>query len=229
MQSRENPFGVNVCMANMDAHICNNLAHKVRTLMTCELISIHLLPTKYLLNMKITVPEAFKASYKLFQPITIPTFDGNFHHELTKVSMTTVFQYTDKPEIVLLNKCDDINDILLCQASQSSDQLSHSCLSDIINHKKTKCWSESYSNEKQDCFVKKYANGLLVSTNKPLEVHAHSPGQTFNSKSSIIQGVNVIQNSLMRSYSIACSRILVFTNVSKDTQPKIVKIHNHRN
>ena len=73
--------------------------------------------------------------------------------------------------------------------------------------------------------MKKYANGLLVSTNKPLEVHAHSPGQTFKSKSSIIQGVDVIQNSLMRSYSVACSGILVSTNVRDG---KIVEIHNHR-
>ena len=58
-----------------------------------------------------------------------------------------------------------------------------------------------------------------------MEVHAHSPGQTFNSKSSIIQGVDVIPNSLMRSYSVACSGILVSTNVRDG---KIIEIHNHR-
>ena len=215
---------LNVCMANMDEHICNNLAHKVRTLMTCKIITIHILPTKYLLNLRIKVPQSFKSDYTLYKPVTIPTFNGGFHHELSKLSSLTILQYKQRPEIVLLTQCDEINGILLCQATQSSDQTSHACIADIINHRETKCWSESYKNDNRGCFVKKFANGLLVSTNTTLEVHAHSPGQTFTSKSTVVNGVDIIQNSLTQSFSIACSGVLVSTTIQEG---KTVAIHNH--
>ena len=44
---------LDVCMANMDAQICSNLVQKVRILMSCKIVTLHLLPTKYLLNLRI--------------------------------------------------------------------------------------------------------------------------------------------------------------------------------
>ena len=66
--------------------------------------------------------------------------------------------------------------------------------------------------------------GLLVSTNKTLEVHAHSPGQTFTSKSTVVNGVDIIQNSLTQSFSIACSGVLVSTTIQEG---ETVAIYNH--
>ena len=88
----------------------------------------------------------------------------------------------------------------MCQATQSSDQTSHAYVADIINHGETECWTETYKNDNRNCFLKKIMNGLLVSTNKTLEVHAHSPGKTFTSKSIVVSGLDMIQISLTQSF-----------------------------
>ena len=214
-----------LCEANINKNLCYKLQHKVTNIMKCEINKIHLLSTKYLLNLKVHIPNAFKAQYKLFKPVTIPVFDNQYHHEIKNIQGTTILKYETKPEIVILTNCDDSQGILICQADQSSDQKSHACLTDIINNHPTTCWTQSYKNE-DTCFVKKFSNGLLVSTKFPLQVHQHSLGNTFHSKSRIINGTTVVKNEADSSYSVACNGILVSTEI---TDPEVIQIHNHHN
>ena len=212
-----------LCETNLSIEICDTLNHRMKNIMRCEINAIHLLSTKYLLDMRVHIPVSFKAQYKLFNPITIPVFDGQYHHEIGNLKGKTILKYNDKPEIVILTDCNNEQDILICQASQSPDQKSHACVTDIMNNKSTKCWTNTYKNT-DTCFVKKFKNGLLVSTKFPLQVHQHSLGHTFNSKSKIINGTSVIKNDPENSYSVACSGILVSTDMS---DPRIVQIHNN--
>ena len=214
-----------LCQTNLNTEICNALNHRMKNIMKCEINAVHLLSTKYLLDLRVHIPVSFKAKYKLYQPITIPVFDGQYHHEIENLHENTILKYNDKSEIVILTECNDDQGILICQADQSSDQKNHSCITDIMNNSPTHCWTESYKNT-DTCYVKKYKNGLLISTKFPLQVHQHSIGHTFNSKSKIINGTAIIKNEVDSSYSVACNGILLSTDM---TDPRIIQIHNHYN
>ena len=214
-----------LCEINMNKDICYELKHKARNIMKCKIKSIHLLSTKYLLKLEIKIPNSFKAEYKLYKPLTIPVFDGQYNHELNGFKENIVLQYDNKPEIVLLTQCETKYGILVCNAVQSSDQKTHACLTDIINKKQPKCWTESYKTD-DTCFVEKFENGLLISTKFPLQIHQHSLGRTFYSKSKVINGTTIVKNDEDSSYSVACNGILVSTDI---TDPETLQIHSNHN
>ena len=215
----------NLCVKNINESVCDQLEHKIKTLIKCEIKSIHLLTTKYLINFELTIPKAFKTEYKLYSPITIPVFKGNYHHEIDNLADITIMKYEAKTEIVLLINCVDKEGMKICQATQSSDQKGHSCISDILENKPTQCWTESYQS-KDTCFIKKFKNGLLISTKEPLQVHQHSSDHLFNSKSKLINGTAIIKNDPKNSYSVACNGILTSTDI---ISPDKISIHNHDN
>ena len=76
------------------------------------------------------------------------------------------------------------------------------------------------------CFVEKFKNGSLISTKFPLQIHQHSLGRTFYSKSRMINGTTVVKNQEDSSYSVACDRILVLTDI---TDPETIQIHSNHN
>ena len=216
-----------ICLQNMDLVICDNLGHRMRTIFKCEIKSIHLLSTRFLVQLHIAVPQSFQEEYLLYEIITIPIFSRfGYHHEIKRLDGLTLLRYADRNETVLLTDCETKFEMRICSATQSSDQVASSCISDVINGQNlTQCWAESYLNN-ADCYVKPYSHGLLVSTAKPLEVHLHSIASVFHSKSTKINGTSVLQNDPDYSRSISCNGVLVQTKLSNPNPIKVQPMPN---
>ena len=212
-----------ICLSNMAADLCDHLAHRMRRLMKCNIKSVHLLETQYLLQFTLTMPNSFKESYSLYKIMTIPVFVNAYHHEIKRLDGLTLLQYTDRTESVLLTDCRYQFDLQICAAVQSDDHIAATCVADVINNAtSTACWTDSYRSL-ADCYAKPFQHGLLVSTRRPLEVHHHSRDRIFNARSSQINGTAVLSNDPHSSQSIACNGMLISTQLSS---PKPVEIQH---
>ena len=215
-----------LCMANMQREICEYLGHKARLMIKCRVVSIHLLKTKYLLDFELSIPRSFEAQYSLFKPITIPTFHTNtsFNHEVIGLAGLIVLQYTANNVTVLLDDCLEQYGMITCSGSQSHDQHAARCIAGIVNAwTNYTCETQSFLNT-GTCFARKIDDGLMVSTNIPIEVHHHSAERLFNSHSTIIEGTDLLRNSPKESYSVSCNGILISTKLD---DPHNITIHDH--
>ena len=99
--------------------ICDNLGHRMRTIFTYEIKSVHLLSTRCLVQLNTAVPQSFQKEYLLNKIITIPIFSRfDYHHEIKRLDGLTLLRYADRNETVLLTDCETKFEMRICSANQ---------------------------------------------------------------------------------------------------------------
>ena len=214
-----------ICNVHLNPTICKELGHHIRDIMSCESHEIKLTPNKFLVSLEITISKAWNnTKYDIFEPKTIPIFDGLYQHVIDKLQGSWVLKYQDEPSIVLLNDCKTIGTILVCKPNQSPDDKTSSCIHGILQNQTTPCFTESFKS-KESCFTRSYEHGILVSTKKPLEVHVIDPSGFFRSKARQINGVSIIQNSPNKTFTVSCNGLLSTTKMMESNSIEIYEEH----
>ena len=214
-----------ICLVHLTKEICDRLDHKVRDVMGCSNKKIRLTPDKYMITLDITVPKALNVSgYDIFEPVTVPIFEGSYQHKISKLKGNHVMKYRNRDSLVILNDCTEVGSTLLCNPSQSEDDKTANCLAGILMNSTQPCFTESYQSN-ESCFTRTFQHGILVSTKRPLEVHVTDPSGIFRSKARSVNGVAVIANSANVTLTVACNGLLSSTKMIEANPVNIFESH----